>query len=211
MTDIKNFSARTFYDKSPTLRRQLIKEQHQLFFKHLVISDFTHLVVIWNMPSKQAHQLVFNCTWEDRWKTLQGKLSPFFLMLIFNDCCSWYMCRGGLPASCKVTPMILLLLVAPAAENQTTAKSVYTYKVTLLTVLYWWILPSFLGSCFLSHFSFHSLLPWPIFFPFLSEGVKGLALEMRGGSRCLTKGGFSCAEGDKDASPRSCIVKQGTV
>ena len=57
--------------------------------------------------------------------------------------------------------------MAAAAENQTAAKSLYTYKVTPqanLSVLYWWTLPSFLGSFFLTHLSFHFLL-LTYFFP----------------------------------------------
>lgn len=79
MTDM-NISPHTFRNKLHTLHWQLIKEHHN-FFKHLIISYFTHLVVIWNMPSKQPYQLVFNCTWEDQWNTMHSKLPPFLMLI----------------------------------------------------------------------------------------------------------------------------------
>lgn len=58
MIDIR-ISPRTFHNESHNRCRQLIKERHNFFPKHLTISNFTRVVIIWNMPSEQPYQLVF--------------------------------------------------------------------------------------------------------------------------------------------------------
>lgn len=69
-----------------------------------------------------------------------------------------------------------------------------------------WLL--FSRSLFIPFSSSQLFLPPP---PSLSDCVKALALKVRGGSRCLTKGGVLSVEGDKDAGPHSCIVNRRTV
>lgn len=193
MIDIK-ISPHTFHNKSHTLRWQLIKEQHN-FFKHLIISYFTHLVVIWNMPSKQPHQLVFNCTWEDQWMTVRGKLSSFLmlirLLLIYVS---------GRAASLLQSHFNDSLTVGGRhcrkpnhSKNQFIPTRSHGEEP---------------HCSFIDEYCLHSLAPFssltydsiffpsPIFSKFLSDSVKALAIEVLGGSRCLTKGGFSCINGD---------------
>lgn len=188
----------SFYD----VHQNPLLTAHWRTTQRLTTSWLTRVVIIRNMPSRQPRQLVFNCTWEDQLETAGWAFSFFNV----NEAAALDIC---VRESCKVTLMIYLQWVAGTAGKPNHSKSVYTYKVT----------PRRTTLSLIDKYCLHSLVPFsaltsPHLFFFLlvlSDCVKAVALEARGGSWCLTKGGFSCAKGDKDASPHSYIVNRRTV
>lgn len=84
----------------------------------------------------------------------------------------------------------MILLGSRHWRKPTTAKSVYTHKVTQWTSLFFMINIAFSFASFFSHTYYPIFFPSPIFILCHSDGVKALALEVCGGSWCLTRGVF---------------------
>lgn len=160
------------------------------------------------MPSRQPRQLVFNCTWEDQLETAGWAFSVFNV----NEAAALDIC---VRESCKVTLMIYLQWVAGTAENQTTANQFVPTRshreeprcplLTNIAFILWFLFLHSLVLPFASPHLFFSLL--------LSDCVKAVALEARGGSWCLTKGGFFLCQGRQrceptqlHCEPQDCVI-----